>query len=77
MLDTGKAVSALLTKNDSVMNYLEGVGTGKLHDGEKIPFVAVPTTSGTGSEATKNAVLSRVGADGFKNLSAMTILFLI
>ncbi|NLM96879.1 MAG: iron-containing alcohol dehydrogenase [Halanaerobiaceae bacterium] len=66
VLDTGKAVSALLTKNDSVMNYLEGVGTGKLHDGEKIPFVAVPTTSGTGSEATKNAVLSRVGADGFK-----------
>ncbi|QTL98203.1 iron-containing alcohol dehydrogenase [Iocasia frigidifontis] len=66
VLDTGKAVSALLTKGDSVMNYLEGVGVGKVHDGEKIPFIAVPTTSGTGSEATKNAVLSRVGDNGFK-----------
>lgn len=66
VLDTGKAVSALLTKDCSVMNYLEGVGIGMVHDGEKVPFVAVPTTSGTGSEATKNAVLSRVGAAGFK-----------
>jgi len=48
------------------MDYLEGVGAGIVHDGEKVPFIAVPTTSGTGSEATKNAVLSRVGRDGFK-----------
>ncbi len=66
VLDAGKAISAMLTQNDSVMEYLEGVGSGKIHNGEKVPFIAVPTTSGTGSEATKNAVLSRVGENGFK-----------
>ena len=66
VMDTGKAVSAMLTQNDSVMKYLEEVGAGKEHSGEKIPFIAVPTTSGTGSEATKNAVLSKVGPNGFK-----------
>lgn len=67
VMDTGKAVSAMLTTdNDSVMKYLEVVGEGIKHSGEKIPFIAVPTTSGTGSESTKNAVLSKVGDDGFK-----------
>jgi len=66
VMDAGKAVSAMLTQEDSVMKYLEVVGEGKPHSGDKIPFIAVPTTSGTGSEATKNAVLSNVGKDGFK-----------
>ncbi|MEA2012395.1 MAG: iron-containing alcohol dehydrogenase [Verrucomicrobiota bacterium] len=65
VMDTAKAVSAMLLKNDNVENYLEGVGN-KYHDGRKIPFIAVPTTSGTGSEATKNAVLSQVGESGYK-----------
>jgi len=66
VMDTGKAISAMLTQEDSVMKYLEVVGEGKEHPGDKVPFIAVPTTSGTGSEATKNAVLSEVGKDGFK-----------
>jgi alcohol dehydrogenase len=65
VIDAGKAISAMIPKMDSIKNYLEGVGN-KIHDGRKIPYIAVPTTSGTGSEATKNAVITEVGIEGFK-----------
>ena len=65
VLDGAKAISAMLGKKESVAEYLEGVGS-KIPDGSKVPFVAVPTTSGTGSEATKNAVISDIGPKGFK-----------
>lgn len=66
ILDEAKAIAGLLRVGDSVMDYLEGVGPEKPYQGNAVPFIAVPTTAGTGSEATKNAVLSRHGKDGFK-----------
>jgi len=56
-MDLGKAVSALITNRDDIFDYLEVVGMGKSIKNVPVPFIAVPTTSGTGSEATKNAVL--------------------
>ena len=65
-LDAAKAIAGLLRLGDSVMDYLEGVGPERNYEGPAVPFLAVPTTAGTGSEATKNAVLSIRGQQGFK-----------
>ncbi|MBN2813636.1 MAG: iron-containing alcohol dehydrogenase [Bacteroidales bacterium] len=65
VMDAGKAISAMLVTEGPVTDYLEGVGKYK-HPGTKVFFTAIPTTSGTGSETTANAVLSITGANGFK-----------
>ncbi len=57
VLDTAKALSALLTLRACVEEYLEGAAAKSEITGAGIPWVAVPTTAGTGAEATKNAVI--------------------
>lgn len=58
IIDTGKAASGIIPNGGELKDYLEGVGTGKRIINDPVPFVAVPTTHGTGAEATKNAVIS-------------------
>jgi len=66
VLDAGKAIAGLLTTGHSVTDYLEGVGPELDYHGPALPFIAAPTTAGTGSEATKNSVLSMHGENGYK-----------
>ncbi|MEO0293411.1 MAG: iron-containing alcohol dehydrogenase [candidate division WOR-3 bacterium] len=56
-IDTGKAIAVLLTNEGNLFNYLEVIGKGKPFKNPGIPFIAVPTTAGTGAEVTKNAVI--------------------
>ncbi|NET23725.1 MAG: iron-containing alcohol dehydrogenase [Okeania sp. SIO1H5] len=67
VLDAGKAIAAMLPqKVDSVRTYLEGLPGSIPFPGTHLPWIAVPTTSGTGSEMTHNAVLTQLGVTGFK-----------
>ena len=50
-VDTGKAIAALLTQPEGLLAYMEVVGQGKPLVNPSAPFIAVPTTAGTGSEA--------------------------
>jgi alcohol dehydrogenase class IV len=57
-LDTGKAVAALLANGSDLMDYLEIIGRGRPLARPSAPFIAIPTTAGTGSEVTRNSVLA-------------------
>ena len=58
VLDLAKALAALIPARGAVEDHLEGVGQGLPLTRCPLPFIAVPTTSGTGAEATKNAVIN-------------------
>ncbi|MCZ4259486.1 iron-containing alcohol dehydrogenase [Limimaricola sp. G21655-S1] len=64
-IDMGKAVAALIPAARPAMSYLEVVGEGRPLDAAPLPFMALPTTAGTGAEVTKNAVIG-VPAHGRK-----------
>ena len=57
-IDAGKAIAALVGNGGDPFSYLEVVGRGQPIALPSAPFVAIPTTAGTGSEVTRNAVLS-------------------
>jgi alcohol dehydrogenase class IV len=58
VLDTGKAIAALVTNQGDPLDYLEVVGRGQPLAEPPLPYIAIPTTAGTGAEVTRNAVLA-------------------
>lgn len=58
VMDTGKAIAALMTNPGDLMDYLEVIGQGKEIPNPAAPMIAIPTTAGTGTEVTRNAVIS-------------------
>jgi alcohol dehydrogenase class IV len=57
-IDAGKAIAALLTNEGDLLDYLEVIGKGKPLSLPAAPCITIPTTAGTGSEVTRNAVLA-------------------
>jgi alcohol dehydrogenase class IV len=73
-LDGGKAIAALAANPGDALDYLEVVGAGRALERAPLPFFAVPTTAGTGSEVTRNAVLSVPGARVKASLRSLLML---
>lgn len=57
VLDAGKAIAALVTNPGDVLDYMEVIGRGLALLNAPLPYIAIPTTAGTGSEVTRNAVI--------------------
>jgi alcohol dehydrogenase class IV len=60
-IDAGKAIATIATNGGEPLEFLEVVGKGRAIAAPPLPFIAVPTTAGTGSEVTRNAVLGSTG----------------
>jgi alcohol dehydrogenase class IV len=58
VLDAGKAIAAMMTNEGDVLDYVEIIGQGKALTRNPARYLAIPTTAGTGSEVTRNAVLA-------------------
>jgi alcohol dehydrogenase class IV len=74
VIDTAKAISGLLPVREKVEDYLEGVGRGLALERPGVPWIALPTTSGTGAEVTKNAVLKSKALGAKKSLRSPYLL---
>ena len=74
-IDFGKAIAAMATnrQGETIADYLEGVGRGLKLDATPLPLLAMPTTGGTGTEATKNAVISNYDPPYKKSLRSESL----
>jgi alcohol dehydrogenase class IV len=57
VIDSAKAIAALIPNSGGLLEYLEVIGQGRVLENPPVPFIAIPTTAGTGAEVTKNAVI--------------------
>ena len=74
VLDTGKAIAALVKNPGDITDYLEVVGRGQPLVNAPLPYIAIPTTAGTGSEVPRNAVIE--AADQNVKVSLRSLLML-
>jgi len=58
VIDAGKAIAVLATNRGELLDYLEVIGKARPLEHPPLPFIAIPTTAGTGAEVTRNAVLA-------------------
>jgi alcohol dehydrogenase class IV len=73
-IDAGKAIAAAAANPGDLLDYLEVIGRGQALERAPYPFIAVPTTAGTGSEVTRNAVLGSPGHGVKVSMRSLTML---
>ena len=72
-IDAGKALAAMLANPGEPLDYLEVMGRGQPLREASVPFIAIPTTAGTGTEVTRNAVLAIARASASKPACAARV----